>query len=170
MTASVWSGPQVLTLCLSVLALMLSITALAWQVISWRRSGPRLRVVTTQGIVGSPPNGCWFIAVEISNTGRLATEISQVGFQLSRGEKRRHIVDLEDVLGIPIELPRTLAPGASTSVMYAPQRLLEALRDQGLHGKKAHPFASTGTGRTLGRHRRDIGSMAEELARANRNW
>jgi len=167
-STSDWSGPVILTLCISVLALLVSITAIAWQVISWRRSGARLRVVTKQGIVGSPPDGRWFISVDISNTGRLATEISRVGFQLSRADERQQIVDFQDVLGMPITLPRSLAPGASTSVMYDPARLLDTLRGHGLTGKWARPYADTGHGRTLGRRRKDLGSITERLTRANR--
>ena len=68
---------------------------------------------------------------------------------------------------MPITLPRSLAPGASTSVMYDPARLLNTLRSEGLTGKRARPYVETGHGRALG-HRRDLGSMAERLTRANR--
>ena len=41
MTSS-WTGPVILTLCLSLLALLVSITAFVWQVISLRISGARV--------------------------------------------------------------------------------------------------------------------------------
>lgn len=147
---------MVLTLCLSVLALMVSTAALGWQVISWHRSGAQLRVVSKWGVAGSPPNPRWFFSIEVSNVGRLASEISQVGFQLPRKESRKQIVDFEDVLGMPITFPRTLAPGASTSVMYAADRLLAVLADEGLTGKRARPYADTASGRVYGRPRRNL--------------
>lgn len=168
MTASPWSWQDITTLCVSVLALLMSAAALGWQVVSWRRSGARLRVVTAQGIVGSPPSGSWFFSVDISNTGRLATEVSGVGFQLARSDNRMQIVDILDVFGMQIALPQTLEPGASMSVRYAPERLAEVLRDQQLSGRRARPFANTGHGRTLGRRRRNIRTMAEALVKANR--
>lgn len=154
-----WTGPAILTLCLSVLALLVSVTALGWQVISWRRSGARLHVATKWGNAG----GRWFISIEARNTGRLATEIGQVGFQLSSAEKRRQVVDFEDVLGMPIQLPRTLAPGGTTSVMYAADRLLATLHKEGLTGRGSRPYVDTGAGRTLGRRKRDLHEMALKL-------
>ncbi|RIS78132.1 hypothetical protein [Mycobacteroides abscessus] len=160
---SPWTGPVILTLCLSVLALLVSVTALVWQVISWRRSGARLHVATKWGIAGSPPGGRWFISIEARNTGRLATEINQVGFQMSKAEERRQILDFEDVLGMPIQLPRTLAAGGTTSVMYAADRLLATLHNEGLTAKDARPFVDTGAGRTLGRRKQDLQEMARKL-------
>lgn len=42
----------------------------------------------------------WFSYTEARNTGKLATEINQVGFQMSIAQERRQIVDFEDVLGV----------------------------------------------------------------------
>lgn len=160
---SPWTGPVILTLCLSVLALLVSVTALVWQVISWRRSGARLRVATKWGIAGVPPAARWFISIEACNIGRLATEINQIGFQMSKSEERQQIVDFEDVLGMPIQLPRTLAAGGTTSVMYAADRLLTTLNHEGLTGKDARPYVDTGAGRTFGRRKQDLREMARKL-------
>jgi hypothetical protein len=140
-----------------------SITVLVWQVISWRRSGARLHVATKWGIAGVPPTARWFISIEARNTGRLATEINQVGFQMAQAEERRQIVDFEDVLGMPIQLPRTLAAGGTTSVMYAADRLLATLHNEGLTGKDARPYVDTGAGRTFGRRKQDLCEMARKL-------
>lgn len=160
---SPWTGPVIFTLCLSVLAVLVSVTALGWQMVSWRRSGARLHVATKWGIAGVPPAARWFISVEARNTGRLATEIDQVGFQMSKAEERRQIVDFEDVLGMPIQLPRTLAAGGTTSVMYAADRLLATLHNERLTGKGARPYVDTGAGRTLGRHKQDLREMVRKL-------
>lgn len=156
---STWTGPAILTLSLSVLALLVSVTALAWQVISWRRSGARLHVATRWGIAG----GRAFISIETRNTGRLATEIDQVGFQMSKAEERRQVVDLTDVVGRPIPLPRTLAPGGTTSVMYGADRLLATLRNEGLTGRDSRPYVDTAAGRTLGRRKQNLHEMARKL-------
>jgi len=44
--------PVILTLCISLLALAVAGISLRWQIISWRRSGPRVSVKTVSGIGG----------------------------------------------------------------------------------------------------------------------
>lgn len=159
-----WTGPVILTLCLALLSLVVSAVALTWQVASWRRSGARLKVKTKWGIAGSPPAGVWFISIEATNSGRLGTEIGQLGFQVSKREGRKQIVAPEDVLGRPIHLPISLGPGASESVMYSVPGLQDALRSEHLSGKGARPFVDTGHGRKLGK-RIHLGEMLDNLSR-----
>lgn len=109
MEASPWTGPVTLTLCLSVLALTVSVTALIWQMISWKRSGPRVRVSSLMGVAGTVP----FVSVENTNAGRMATEVNQLGFQLSTLDDRQHIVMFRDALGMLVTLPVLLAPGCT---------------------------------------------------------
>ena len=102
-----WTGPVILTLCIALLALAVSGAALGWQIVSWRRSGRQVSVKATSGIGGLPP-GVWFVGIEATNSGRLATEIEQFGFQLPSG---RHMQNIYDFLGQPVKLPMLLAPG-----------------------------------------------------------
>lgn len=161
-SGSSWSGPAVAALTMSILALAVSVFALGWQVVSWRRSGARLKVAIRQGLAGFD-EGHWFIGVEIRNTGRLATEISNAGFQLSRKESRRQIVDLVDVMGQRITLPRTLEPGATTTIYYDAHRLLATLDNDAVDGVGARAYADTAHGRTHGRRVR-LRDMAHNLA------
>ena len=112
---SIWTWPVILTLCISILALAVAGASLTWQVISWRRSGPQVTVKTISGIGGMPP-GVWFVGIEATNSGRLGTEIAQFGFQLPNG---RHIQNIYDFLGQPVELPMFLAPGSKATMTYA---------------------------------------------------
>jgi hypothetical protein len=162
--STAWTGPVILTLCIAVLSFAVSAVALTWQVVSWRRSGPRLAVRTKWGFAGSPPDAVWFISIEVKNSGRLGTEVDHVGFQLSRRQARRQIVAMEDVLGLPIRLPIALAPGASARVMYSVPGLLGALRRERVSGKRARPYVDTGHGRRLGK-RIHLGKMLHELNR-----
>jgi hypothetical protein len=41
----IWTWPVILTLGIALLALAVSSASLTWQIISWRRSGPRVSVV-----------------------------------------------------------------------------------------------------------------------------
>ncbi|KMO67840.1 hypothetical protein MCHLDSM_07093 [Mycolicibacterium chlorophenolicum] len=56
---------------------------------------------------------------------------------MSKAEERRQIVGFKDVLGMPIQLPRTLGAGGTTSVMYAADRVLAMLHSERLTGKDA---------------------------------
>lgn len=161
--ASPWTGPVIATLCVATFALMVSLFALGWQIVSWRRSGAQLRVRTTEGFVGVPPEGRWIIGIEISNTGRLATEISQVGFEMARAESRIQIIDFEDALGMRIALPRTVAPGSVTSVLYAVDRMVVTLANEDVTGAGARPYADTAHGRTRG-PRINLGEKVHRLS------
>jgi hypothetical protein len=69
--------------------------SLTWQVISWRRSGPRVTVKTTWGIItGTPRHGAWFVGIDAKNSGRLGTQVHQFGFKLPNG---RTIVGREEL-------------------------------------------------------------------------
>jgi hypothetical protein len=144
----------ILTLCISSAAFLLSTISLIWQVISWRRSGARLKVTTTWGIFDTPlGTGRWFLGITVRNQGRLATEIDQIGFH---------------ALGRPLQQSIPLGAGASTSVMFDVPGTLAGLRQAGLSGKGARPFATTGHGRTRGT-RRNLGKMLETLNRPDVN-
>lgn len=95
------TGPVILTLCVSILALVVSAIALGWQVVSWRRSGPRVRVTSKSGFATSEP----FVSIEITNAGRLATEIRQIAYQLSRLDDRKQVLMLRDVFGNLVTMP-----------------------------------------------------------------
>lgn len=146
MGTSPWTGPVILTLCLSVLALVVSAVALGWQVISWRRSGPRVRVTSKSGFAAAEP----FVSIEITNAGRLATEISQIAFQLSGLDDQNQVLMFRDVLGDLVTMPVPLAPGATVSKMFAAGAVLEVLDTNGFAGTEARPYAITGHGRTEG--------------------
>lgn len=143
---SPWTGPVILTLCVSILALAVSAITLGWQVISWRRSGPRVRVTSKSGFAGTAP----FVSIEITNAGRLATEISQMAFQLSSLDDRNQVVMFRDVLGDLVTMPIPLAPGATVSKLFAASAVLEVLDGNEFAGTEARPYAITGHGRTEG--------------------
>jgi hypothetical protein len=151
----------ILTLCISVLALAVSIGVLIWQIISWRRSGPRVRVTRIQGI-GGTPDGLWFVGVKAENSGRLGTEIQQFGFRLPN---RQILTALENFIGQPIQLPSALPPGGSASVEYNVLGIRQALNQASHDGKGARPFVQTGHG-TFEGDVIDLGHDVDLLLRA----
>jgi hypothetical protein len=140
----VW--PVILTLCISALALVVSLTALGWQVASWRRSGPRVQVTSKSGFAGSEP----FVSLDVTNSGRLATEISRIGFKLSKLDDLQHVAMFRDVLGDPVLRPLPLAPGATLSKLFGARDLLDILGNHEFAGTDARPSAVTGHGRVDG--------------------
>lgn len=158
MGTSVWTGPVILTLCLSVLALLISITATVWQVISWRRSGAWVTVTSTWGFAGELP----FISIEMTNSGRLATEINRIGFQLSAHDDREHVVMLRDVLGDLVTMPIPLAAGGTVSKMFAASAVLEVLDGKKYTAVEVRPYVMTGHGRVEG-EQFDLRGRAEKL-------
>lgn len=151
-------GPVLLPLCVSILALVVSAIALGWQVISWRRSGPRVRVTSKSGFTASEP----FVSIEIANAGRLATEISQITFQLSRLDDRKQVLMFRDVLGDLVTMPIPLPPGTTVSKMFAAGEVLEVLDTNGFAATETRPYAITGHGRTEG-DQIDLRSRVEML-------
>jgi len=111
----IWTWPVVLTLGISLLALAVSGASLTWQIISWRRGGPRVAVTTH---IGNRP---WRVVRRHRGDqfGTPRTEIKQFGFQLPNG---RHMQNIYDFLGQPVgktgisgSYRRTSAPTSGTA-------------------------------------------------------
>jgi hypothetical protein len=151
----------ILTLSISALAFVMSGVALGWQIVSWRRSGPRVRVVRIQGIGGMMP-GTWFTGVKAENSGRLATEIQQFGFRLSNG---MNVMALENFVGMPIQFPAPLPPGGTASVEYSAFAIRQALNQAGHDGTGARPYVDTGHGHFEG-NPVDLGKEVDLMLRA----
>lgn len=137
---------MILTLGISGFALVLSVVSLGWQVVSWRRNGPRVKVVRIQGIGPGRPQGVWFIGVEARNSGRLGTQVQQFGFQLPNHQV---ITVPEDFMGRPIG-NMDLPPGGTASAMYNARDIRDALAEHRIT-KKVRPFVVTGHGRFEGK-------------------
>jgi hypothetical protein len=138
----VWSWPVITSLCTSVLALLVALGALVWQITSWRRSGPR---VSVKAVSAATPEGkC--IVIQATNAGRLATEVSGCGFDLPSG---RHIVNPIGAFG-PHAVPATLAPGGSVSFYFHPEGLRQPLTGEGISGEGVRPYVETGHGHVNG--------------------
>ena len=144
----VWTGPVILTLCISALAFLMSGAALAWQLISWRRSGPRVRVAAINGVGGDPDRLVDFIGIRATNQGRLSTEVTGAGFLLTNNQT---IQAIEDAFGLPIQLPEPLNPGGRVSVLYKVDGLRRGLQQANDAGADARPYVETGHGRVFGK-------------------
>ena len=140
----------------------MSVTALVWQVVSWRRSGPRDGVSSRVGVADTVP----FVSVEITNVGRLATEVNQLGFQLSALDGRQHIVMFRDALGMRVALPLPLPPGGTVSKVFAAADVLKVIRDSDFSATQVRTYAVTGHGRAED-EQFDLRRRVERLVRSS---
>lgn len=82
-------GPSALdlaTLGIAVVGAALGMLSFAWQVATWRMSGPRVRVKTTHAYLPYPGVGLLHgIGIEAQNSGREAVEVRGWGLRLPDG-------------------------------------------------------------------------------------
>lgn len=139
-----WTAQNVLTLVISVVAALLSMLALGWQIYSWRRSGPRVSV-TAQHAITLDESGTELVSVTATNAGRLQTVIHEFGFEMP---DRRKFVELQSF--VPIALPADLPPGGSVSFYFIREKLSRSAEDEGVHPTQLRSFARGGHGVTYG--------------------
>jgi len=87
------------------------------------------------------------------------TEIQQFGLQLPNG---RHLQNIYDFLGQPVQLPMPLGPGGTASMTYRAEDIRRLLREQGISGENVRPYVSTGHGRVEG-HAIHLGERVANL-------
>jgi hypothetical protein len=155
-----WSGPVVVSTALSALALPVALTSLGWQVLSWRRSGPRVSVTARAAVTGG---GDGLVALEATNSGRLATVVQNCGFDLRSG---RHIVCPFDFLGAKLQLPADLPPGGAVEFLFKASDIWTPLHAEGdAAGEGVRAYVSTGHGRVRGKAF-NLGNMLRMLRSA----
>ena len=152
-----WTWPVVLSTALAGVALAISIATFVWQVVSWRRSGPRVKVSARAAVTG---DGGRLIIIEAVNSGRLGTEVQGCGFDLP---SKRHIVCLYDAFGRPFQFPADLGPGRSIDFHFHPRDVLKPLIDEKVTGSDTRAYVQTGHGRVRG-DEFHLGEMIKALA------
>ena len=108
-------------------------------------SGPRVSVKITTGVGGMPP--VWFVAIAARNSGPLGTEVQQFGLQPPNG---RHVQNIYDFLGQPVQLLMPLGPGGTATMTYPAEDIRRLLHEQGISGENVRPYVNTGHGRFEG--------------------
>jgi hypothetical protein len=134
-------------LATAIVALVLSVASLSWQVVSWSRAGPKVVVQATPGItIGSLGNEN-FIAIIVTNEGRAAATIGSVGFMTPTGQQ---LVSMGSYI-IPVELAKRLEPGGDQfQYWYDPKRLQDQCQNNGHKVGGLIPFACQGTRKIVG--------------------
>jgi hypothetical protein len=132
---------------IAIVALVLSIASLSWQMITWSRSGPKVVVRATPGITVGSLENVEHVAIIVTNEGRAAATISSVGFTMTTGQQ---LVSVGSYI-LPAELPKRLEPGGDQFLYwYDPKRLRDQCRDYGHKVGDLVPFACQGTRKIVG--------------------
>lgn len=168
--AAEWAGPEVGALVAAIIALTLSASSIGWQVVSWFRSGARLRVrVEVAARLGLPRHaGRWLLAIRAANAGRGNTVISEVGFRLPTGETLiAQQSDHED----NVSLPKTIEPGGILLYKIPGGRVSREVLDLVVtEPTELKPYVLTGHGRELGKWIRSAVHLVEQQIESIRPW
>jgi hypothetical protein len=104
---------------LSIIAIVLSITSLAWQVASWKLSGPVVKVTAAQTLpVYGQSVGDWHVAVSAHNSGRAPVTVTGWGLRLPD----RQTIAMIQNLPWSAALPTAWRP-APAAIGTSPQRM-----------------------------------------------
>jgi hypothetical protein len=125
------------------LALVISLGDLGWTVYTWRRGGPQLKVSVTSMALLQGSRQAWMVAVQVTNTGRAATTVTSIGFQVPKGQVL--VVSAPAVTGA-VRLPKRLEPGEELDYPVDPYELLAECHSGGVDYRTLKPYARSGHG------------------------
>lgn len=131
-------------------ALAVSSVALGWQIVSWRRSGPRLSVTATNGITQNAINETpvEFRAVTVHNEGRASAVVHEFGFCAPSGHQL--LMFAGNALN-PVRLPATVDPsGGEVDVWFPVEDLRIKCAEVDCKISDLAPFARVGKQRVTG--------------------
>ena len=123
-----------MTTFIAWLALVVSAASLAWQVVSWRSSGPRIRVQLTEITPKRDVPGAYMIV--LANDGRQAATVPEVRVRSKNGYPldAEWGVDIEWVHSDP--LPVTVEPGGEARLYTAHAYMKESIFQAGQAGRQ----------------------------------
>ncbi len=128
----------------SYLGAATGILSLLWQIVSWRRSGSRVRVASKHALPILPRGpDSWYLTVEARNAGRLAVTVDSWGF--SMGRRRGNIVPLRHEPWFD-RVPLRLEPGASATFGMPADEVRRLAQEQGVSLAQLKPWVSLGDG------------------------
>lgn len=133
-----------MTLAISIAALAIAGFSLAWQIWSWARSGPRVKV----SVVYSSPVldgyvGKSHVVVQASNTGRAATTVEGFGFEVPGGFS----FVVPEPATWSAKLPYRLEPHASAAWHVSADQLAAACRAESVRPEDLRAWVQTVGGR-----------------------
>lgn len=143
-----WSSVTVMTLIVSVLAIILSAVALGWQVYSWKHNGPKTKISADSGIAFGPLGDFEILSFSVSNKGRASTQISSVDFLRSDGGG---IVALFPTAFMQGSFPIDLKPGQQESLLVRLDEVARICAENRIDPAILEPRARSGHGDVTGK-------------------
>ncbi|WP_291474285.1 hypothetical protein [Corynebacterium sp.] len=143
-----WSSEAVITLVISGVAIVLSAFALVWQVVSWRRSGPRITVQADSGISIGPMGTFEILTFTVSNEGRASTQVRTVDFVRSDGEG---MIAIFPEAFLDKKPPLDLQPGFQETLVLRLDAIAKTLSEKGISPQSLVPRARSGHGDVTGK-------------------
>jgi hypothetical protein len=134
-------------LIVSVLALVVAASSLVWQVISWRRSGPQVKVETANSFPvfdepgGRRDLGDHHVEVKAYNGGRAPVTLTAWGLQLPGG---RTAISRGTAWSSP--MPHRLEPGAEAGWHMSADEVRAVCAEQGVTFRQVHGFVTLAGG------------------------
>jgi len=139
---------------ISIVALVVSAASLAWQVASWKRSGPVVKVTAAQLLpVFDHGPGDWHIAVTARNSGRAPVTVTGWGLRFPDGQTYTMLVNLP--WSTPLD--HRLDAGTEGSWMIATEDVKRECAARGIRYQDLTAFVRLGNGRTVDARERGIG-------------
>lgn len=129
---------------LALLALVVSVISVSWQVWTWRYGGPVVKVTTSLGFTIDDP-GLEFIVITVSNAGR--SPVTVTGYGLALPDKGGNFVPVRP-LPITPRLPHRLEAGADASFHLLRDEVRGTVAKNCGGTADLRAFATLGTGQT----------------------
>ncbi len=139
---------------ISIVALVVSAASLTWQVVSWKRSGPVVRVTANQSLpIFDHGPGDAHVAVTARNSGRAPVTVTGWGLRFPDGQT--FVVMHELPWSTPLH--HRLDAGAEGSWMVSTQEVKRECAARGVRHQDLTAFVRLGNGRTADARQRGIG-------------
>lgn len=133
-------------MALSIIALVLSVVALAWQAWTWLRSGPVIKVTVSQTLPLYPNHaGDWHTSVAAVNSGRAATTITSFGFETADGRT----LYTSSPAAWSDRLPHRLEPHSSASRHAPTDELTQTCADNSTQYQQLRAWVAGGSGKKV---------------------
>jgi hypothetical protein len=158
----------VTALILSIIALVFSVVSLGWQVWSWSRSGPVVKVTTGfRFLPYGDRTGGHHIYIRAHNEGRTSVQVTGCGLRVLQGDV---LVQIQPSPG-STPLPYTLGNGAEGTWYLRKEGLEKRCAALGVQLMGLRGQVSLGTGATVVAKERGIGQPSfRDPRRSNRAW
>ncbi|MDB4898123.1 MAG: hypothetical protein JWN15_4385 [Firmicutes bacterium] len=141
------------SLILGIIGSVTGIGALAWQVITWNRSGPVVKVTASQGFpVYGDDLGEQITIVTAENSGRSPVTITSWGLRFRDGQ----VMVIRRPLPSSDPIPHRLEAGASGSWHFETVALAETCKAHGVNYEDLTAYVKLGNGKTIDASRKGI--------------